>query len=356
MEYFSKSYGEAREKFLQASHAVCDGITSFKNPNLGPKGEPLYTDVALIGPKEAKSFLVLGSGTHGVEGFAGSAIQTRLLHSDIFNQFKPKPSVLLIHAINPYGFAHLRRWNEDNVDVNRNFVDHSKLRPSNPGYKQLAEAIDPQSISFWSNAWSITRFFWYGLKHGKKELKEAISDGQYMNPKGIFFGGQTETWSNKTLRTISQHYLSEAQRVVFIDFHTGLGDYGHAEVILNEQKDSPPYKRAVECWGDCVKTTANGESVSVHTLGTVKLAIPEFLPGVEATAVSLEFGTFSSIKVFWALRSENWLHHYGGRHNPEASNIKTSLLQAFYPDSQDWKAQVLEQGKRTVEQALYYIH
>ena len=101
-----------------------------------------------------------------------------------------------------------------------------------------------------------------------------------------------------------------------------------------------------------MKSTAGGESVSTHLRGTVKLALPKMLPGVEVTAVSLEFGTVSATKVFRALRAENWLHHYGGSGYPGAEKIKDNLLRAFYPDDPEWKSKVWQQGRGVVEQVL----
>ena len=143
-ECFSANYGEARKKFLEASRAAGAQLESFRNPNKGPDGETLYTDVSILGSSDADTILVLGSGTHGVEAFTGSAIQTCLLLDGLGSTLKPGMSIVLIHAINPYGFAHLRRFNEDNVDLNRNFVDHSKPYPTNPGYKKLQDAISPR--------------------------------------------------------------------------------------------------------------------------------------------------------------------------------------------------------------------
>jgi hypothetical protein len=354
--YFSFDYQAARHKVLEASTAIGAKIESFKNPNSGLEGEPLYTDVALIGPKDAAAILVLVSGTHGVEGFAGSGIQTGLLQQGIASSLKPNMSIVMIHAINPYGFAHLRRFNEDNIDLNRNFVDHTKPYPPNQGYKELANAISPKSISFWSNIKTGFRLLCYRLKNGKNKLKVAISDGQYTHPQGLFYGGQSETWSNKTIRTIVNRYLSNAKRVVVVDFHTGLGPYGNAEVILNEKEDSPIYKRAVESWGDSrVKTTVSGKSVSVPLQAALKLVFSKMLPNAEVTAVILEFGTLPAMKVFWALRAENWLHHHGGKGHPDAKRIKNDLLRAFYPDSEDWKSQVWKKGKEVVEQALVHL-
>jgi len=80
--------------------------------------------------------LVLISGTHGIEGFAGSACQAGILHAGI--ELPPDTGLLLVHAINPYGFAWGRRVNEDNVDLNRNFVSHGGSYPANPIYDELA--------------------------------------------------------------------------------------------------------------------------------------------------------------------------------------------------------------------------
>ena len=351
MQYFSANYIEARQKFLDAAHSAEAKIEHFINPQTGPQGEAIYTDVALIGPKDAGTILVLSSGLHGVEGFTGSAIQTGLLREG-FGELPPDTGLLLIHAVNPYGFAHLRRVNEDNIDLNRNFADHSKPYPANPGYEALADAICPETLSMWENARSFARLFWYGLTNGRDALKKAISSGQYSHPQGLFYGGRQEAWSNKTIRAIADKYLGNENRVVIIDFHTGLGPYGNGEVIMNEPEQSPAYRRAVTWWGDRVRTTASGASVSIHLEATLKLGFSTMLPDAEITAVSLEFGTVQPEQVFRALRAENWLHHHGSRDHPRAAEIKKDLLRAFYPDQDDWRTQVWEHGRKVVEQVL----
>jgi hypothetical protein len=147
IRYFSANYSESREKFLQAAMARGLSIEKFLNPGVGPGGERLYTDVVLIGPRNAEKFLVLSSGTHGVEGFAGSGIQTGLLNECVVSVIPDETAVLMIHAINPYGMAYLRRFNEDNVDVNRDFVDHSKPYTKNEPYDRLASLIEPEDSS-----------------------------------------------------------------------------------------------------------------------------------------------------------------------------------------------------------------
>ena len=75
-----------------------------------------------------------------------------------------------------------------------------------------------------------------------------------------------------------------------------------------------------------------------------------------AQAVSLEYGTFSPMEVFKALRLENWLHHYGEENHPNAQKIRAELLKVFYPNTEDWKLQVWQQGKEIIDQALLSIN
>ena len=90
--------------------------------------------------------LVLSSGTHGVEGYAGSAIQLEFLHAalreavedsrsqrkvsskDPKNGGKRRRRVLLLHAVSPFAMRHNRRFNEHNVDLNRNALTPADVR------------------------------------------------------------------------------------------------------------------------------------------------------------------------------------------------------------------------------------
>ena len=261
--FFSSSYASARHAFVEAAQEAGASIESFQNPHEGPQGEPLFTDVALLGNADAKNVLVLSSATHGVEGFAGSGIQVGLLHEGLLSHLDKDTSVLLVHAINPYGFAHLRRFNEDNVDLNRNFVDHSQPSPANPGYGELSDVLAPRSLSAWSALAFWSRLGWYLVWNGMDGLRVAVSGGQYSHPEGLFYGGRSETWSNKTIRTIAARYLSVADNVVLVDLHTGLGRYGDAEIILNVPKTGEAYRRAVAIWGGGrVTSTIGGDSES----------------------------------------------------------------------------------------------
>jgi hypothetical protein len=352
LSYFSRDYTESRHKFLQSAELAKAHIQSYPHPLKAPDGTAMHTDLAILGPQNAQRLLVVSSGTHGVEGFAGSALQTGLLRDGVANRIPPKVGLVMIHAINPYGFAYVRRMNESNIDLNRSFVDRQYQNLENPGYAELADAIEPGALSWWENLKARATFFWHTLTEGRLALRTAISRGQYTHPKGLFYGGKEPTWSENALRTILEQHFSAATQVTVIDIHTGLGEFGAAEIILNIPPELPAYRFARQCWGKEVKTTCDGGSVSIQPRGTLKLALPEMLPNARVVATSLEFGTLPSDEVFWAMRAENWLHHHARENYPARSEIKTNLLRAFYPDDEQWKDTVWEKGKRIVEQAL----
>lgn len=90
----------------------------------------MTVDVAFINkPKteeeRKRAVMVHISGTHGVEGHAGAAIQIAFLDKLLKKEIElPKNvSIVLVHALNPFGFLFNRRWNENGVDLNRNFFN-----------------------------------------------------------------------------------------------------------------------------------------------------------------------------------------------------------------------------------------
>jgi hypothetical protein len=352
-DYFAEDYTGARQVFLTAAQQAGATVESFRNTTTTTEGAALFTDVAMLGPSDAQRILLLISATHGVEGFAGSAIQTGLLRTSLASWSSEGTRIVMIHALNPFGFASLRRCNEENIDLNRNFIDHGEPYPVNREYLKLSAALNPRSLCKAVLLRAQLRIAWYRLRHGRKGLQEAVTHGQYCDPQGLFYGGQAATWSNRTLQQISACYLSRARRMIAIDVHTGLGRYGYGEVIVNKAVTDPVYQRALAWWGrERVTSTVAGDSVSSDLSGTIDLALARMLPATEVTAVGLEFGTLSPMAVFRAIRTENWLYHHGGPDHPAAAPIKQQLLRAFYPDDPLWRQKVWEQGRDITEQGL----
>ncbi len=351
-QHYSSNYWAARVKFLSAAREAGATVHQYQHPTAkGPDGKPLFTDVVLLGPADAENVLVVISGTHGVEGFCGSAVQTGLLRNGLAKQLPDGVRVVFIHALNPYGFAWLRRFNEDSVDENRNYVDHGKLH-SNDEYDDISIYIVPEDCSDKGLEQALEELIKYGNLHSEKALQDAITRGQYKHPTGLHYGGKGPTWSNRLLHKIVKQHISPAKRVVLIDVHTGLGEHCAAVCIMNEKPCSDAYRRARKWWGDRVESTKDG-SISSDPTGTLKYAFARMFPaGTEVTATSLEFGTLPPKQVFRAMQAENCLHHHGQPDDCRAKKAKLALLRAFYPDEHEWKNAVWKQSREVVAQAL----
>lgn len=129
------------------------------------------------------------SGTHGVEGFCGSGCQVALL-ADGFVEARPSGcAVVLLHALNPYGFAWLRRVNEDGVDLNRNFQDFSQPLPDSSAYEELHDALVPREWDGLVRAEADRALAEYVAKRDMRAYQAAVSTGQYTRPTGLFCGG-----------------------------------------------------------------------------------------------------------------------------------------------------------------------
>jgi len=265
---------------------------------------------------------------------------------------------VLVHALNPYGFAWDRRVNEDNVDINRNFVDHDRAdgRPDNPEYRLLAEAIAPRDLERATLAGANRILLTYRAAHGAAALQAAISRGQYEFPKGLWFGGLGPCWSLAMLRAVLTEDLARVRNLTVIDFHTGLGAPGAGELITEALPGSAAYARAAAIWGDKVKSSEAGESVSPALTGTLDRALAAWLPQVGLTFAALEVGTAPVARVFDALRRDNWLHNSAGEAGkPRAADIARQCRDAFFVDTIVWKRQVFVLAREAVTAALAAI-
>jgi hypothetical protein len=241
---FSKSYAEARQKFLSVAQAAGLTVDSNIHPLKGRDGEALAMDVVLDGSPDAKQLLVISSACHGVEGYCGSGVQIHALQNTAWRDAAKASgvAVLYIHALNPHGFSHVRRVTHENVDINRNFQDFSKPLPSNEAYKEIHPLLLPE---VWPpDAANAAATAQYIAERGMKTYQAAVSKGQHEFPDGLFFGGQAPTWSNHTLRTVLKKYGQRCQKMAWIDLHTGLGPSGVGERIFACADDAAAYTRA----------------------------------------------------------------------------------------------------------------
>lgn len=348
---FSADYASARAAFLQAAESVDATLSSYPHPLTGPNGEVLATDVAWLGPEDAAHVLVLLSATHGVEGFHGSAVQIDWLkHGDL----PEGVAVLMIHAINPYGFAWLRRVTEDGADLNRNFIDFDKPLPENPGYEELAAAIVPASLDEKTLAVADATLREYAEQHGQSAFEAALSGGQFTHADGLFYGGTAPTWSRITTETIIKDFrLAARKRVALIDFHTGLGPFGYGELICDHLPGTLGLELAKRWYGQSVTEPAIGTSSSVAKEGLSDYGWQKML-GDAVVFIALEFGTYPFENMARVLRADHWLHQQGkiDWQAEQTQTIKAAIRRHFYPGTYDWQQMVLFRSRQCIAQAL----
>jgi hypothetical protein len=350
---FAADYSDARTRFLAAAKDARARITSYQHPLRGPRNEKLFTDVARVGPDKAARLFVTMSATHGVEGFCGSGCQVATFGAFAPGDLPADTALVQIHAINPHGFAWLRRVTEDNVDLNRNFVPHGSVPyPVNAGYEELASAIAPAEWTGPVRQAADARLLSYGQQNGLAKLQWALTGGQYSHPHGIFFGGHAPTWSNRTLTAIVREHLEDARSIGFLDYHTGLGPYGVGEVIAALPLASPGAGRTRAILGAEVTSPDDGTSSSAQLTGVNQPAIEAMLDGTAFFGCALEYGTSPVPDVLNALRADAWLHTHGDLDSPEAKAIKAEVRRAFYPDADDWRRMVWSRAEDVTRRAL----
>lgn len=350
---FSDSYEDARGKFLDGAKTSKMTLACYENPNRGPKGELLACDTAWAGPRDAKRVLVLISATHGVEGFCGSGCQIDWLGAGMPATLPEGTAALLVHAINPHGFAWHRRVTEEGCDLNRNFLDFTKPLPENPGHDELVDSFVPARLDPATLERTEALIQEFRAAHGEKAFQSARKAGQYKHSHSMFFGGFEPTWARRTLETIViDNDLGARDLVAVIDFHTGLGPFGYGEPISGHLPNSPGFNWITRVYGESVGVPELGTSSSIPLHGTARDLWDRFLD-TRYAYVALEYGTFSQERSRRALRADHWLHNQGvfDWDAPEPRRIKDELKWHYYPASDDWKEMVLWRSRQLIRQA-----
>ena len=350
--FFAPCYAEARAKFLAAAEAAGLELHSRTHPMLGLDGEEIALDVARAGPADARALLVVSSGCHGAEGFCGSGVQNALLADADFARAAHDGGVALLylHALNPYGFSWLRRTTQENVDLNRNWVDFHRPLPRNAAYDEIAAFVVPASWPPPPEAEAGLAAF--AARHGERALQAALSAGQYHHPAGLFFGGHAPTWSRQALTHVLEEHAQRCRRLGWIDLHTGLGPAGHGERIFADRNGPASLRRARAWWGPQVTSTYDGSSASVELTGLLFNAAYQACPQAEYTGIALEFGTRPMPEVMHALRADQWLYNHPEAPPDVAAAIRRQMRDAFYVDAPEWKASVVAQGVEAARQAV----
>lgn len=345
--YFSDSYAQARARFVAAAQAAGAQICSYAHPEArGPDGAPLFMDTAWFGPADAETVLLNTSGTHGAEGFGGSAAQLAWISEGHARDLPQGVAVLMVHAVNPFGFAWVLRGTENNVDLNRNFVDHRMPYPENKLYGEIHPFLCPKTIDEASIARMLKGGALFVARHGQWVLEDAISRGQYSHADGYHFGGHAPEWSNLTLRHIVRRSLGGARRVGFIDWHTGPAGNGELIHLCFSDPKGPEFARAARWWGrqslDPKMIEAMWGSRRPSRRGILFWGLESELAGrarvtgavVEIRSAQPKTNAADALRVPML---ERWLRFEGGLHAPEAARYTEEIREDYAPRRVRWQ-------------------
>ncbi|KPA83411.1 putative mitochondrial hypothetical protein [Leptomonas pyrrhocoris] len=346
--FFSSTYQQARDRFLAAAEAAHGAIEHHLIAR--ESSTEYYMDTVFFAGKQPGKLLVHCSGTHGVEGYTGSAIQVKLLQE--WNETALSgPSILFVHAVNPFGMAHFRRFNEENVDLNRNYLTEEEWKlmqardPNIAGYEDLRALLVPDAsprfidryVFFFTAAKALAR-------HGFAKLKRAFVTGQYHDPQGIYYGGDREQKSVAVLRSILKTYAeaAKATETIFIDVHTGLGPTGVDTFMVSDAHAEEKAKRVfTEARVQNDKTASRGPSSGYDlAAGIIR---PVDVLGEDALVVTEEFGTVNSFFVARATVLENAAYRLC-RGSYVHVAMQTWMRDAFYPQEIKYKQSTLRRG------------
>jgi len=346
MTYFSNTYEQAREKFLHVSAEVDAAIQTTVL-----EGD-LEVDVAQLG-QPGKPTLIVTSGLHGVEGFFGSAVQLSLLERLKKSGYLRDNRMVLVHGLNPFGFRHIRRFDQSNIDLNRNFLKLDESYSGAPaGYEKLKKFLNPGSLPSSLEPYRLKALLNI-LRYGVPALKEAIVGGQYEYPEGIFFGGNTSAASTEFVKTHCESWVNGSNIVAHIDLHSGLGEFGTYKLLINEDSESEDYQWYGKTFDQkFISTLQSSNNIAYPVTGSMGAWLQNHFKDRKYYFAGLEFGTYGPIRVLGAIRTENCAWHYADTNGSSYAAAKAELLECFCPRSDLWRSKVVDQSMNVISAAI----
>jgi hypothetical protein len=346
VNFFSSSFAEAEHRFQRAAESIGAAMEVLPLDATGPGGEKLSISIARLGAENAENVLLHCSGLHGVEGFLGSALQLQLLSQP--PRLASTAAIVIFHVINPYGMAWLRRVNQNNVDLNRNFRSDGQYDGAPYMYRRLNMVLNPESLPRWFDSFYLQAIL-FVLRHGFQGPKQAVGEGQYDYPKGLFYGGQRLEQESRLVLDWVQRNLASAGRIVSIDVHSGLGPYGFDSLLVHYSLASEHGRLLGGLFGEQMKFD-RGTDVAYRVNGAYLEELEQTLPETTWYSITQEFGTYGILKVLKTLRDENCYQHYSPTVEIDHPT-KRALFQAFCPEDPAWRRKVLERSRNLLEKA-----
>jgi hypothetical protein len=347
MVEFAQSYPEARERFLAAvgEFETTTGRQCARARHAIGEGEDLSVDVAHCAPQDARRVVLVTSGVHGIEGYAGNAIQRALLAGTLA-RLAGDCGVMLVHAVNPWGMARFRRVNANNIDLNRNFGDagDAVYGMQNPGYGLIADALAPRTPCDGALAAQLRlvgSLVTALLVKGYATLRQALLAGQYAAPDGLFYGGTEPQRETRLFAQLFEPLCRRYGEILLLDLHTGYGARGEVQ-LLGSVADSRERSGPEAGNRSGMDRRAQAYFVTGDLVAWCRRTARRINPAGTFNGIVVEIGTTglskrSQLRDLGTMVRENQLHHCGARHPAVAQAVQTSFREMFCPSDPAWR-------------------
>jgi hypothetical protein len=361
---FPTTYESSRARFLRDVELLRAKWHSSRLESHPLKVDPsLSIDHAWAEPRDKQNLVIISTGLHGIEGYVGSAM-LKIFMDEFAPQLDPQNTgLLLVHAINPYGMKNRRRYNENNVDLNRNFVWEETFDPQvNPDYEPLIPLVNsarPIANLFASDAAFLARLVGSILKLGILRIRQGMLSGQYRHPRGVQFGGQSTQEGTQLMRGLFQQALDSYGQIVHLDMHTGYGPRYQMSMV-NSKREPASGPELVEKFKYPLIVTATPSDFYTVTGDITEYFYQlrdENSPSKKLFATCFEFGTFgdslpAQIRSMRATILENRLFQFGAKSDALRSVVRKEYEELFFPAEEKWREKAVADCRQATEGIL----
>lgn len=366
-EYFYNGYDEIRNHLKERVTELTEaGVTVEVSEFAVDESDELYIDNIYLPSNDKKdNLIVLTTGVHGMEGYIGS-VMLDVFFEEIYPTLNTDTTgILIIANVNPYGMKYMRRYNENNVDLNRNFImdwENFDLS-SNKDYPEVKEFLQPEGEvgnALWHEVGFYGKLAKEALTKGADKVSDALLTGQYEYPQGVYYGGNGDEKSTTYLKGVFNDCLDgEYANIVHIDIHSGYGPR-YNMVIFNSVYETMTEAETKEAFGYDYVISHDSESFYATTGDTTdyfyRLAESKNTDK-ELFSTCFEFGTIgdSFIDSILSLKytvDENRQHWYPTDNKITSGVISENYKELFYPTETQWREKTVADFKTATEGVL----
>lgn len=307
---------------------------------------------------EKTNLVVLTTGVHGIEGYIGSVMLDVFFREVYPTLDDANTGVLVVANVNPYGMKYFRRYNENNVDLNRNFIlDWETFDlSSNKEYPKVDTFLGPTGKignALWHEAGFYLSLGKTAVTDGAGTISDALLTGQYQYPQGVYYGGTGDEASTVYLKDVfSQCLDSPYENIVHIDIHSGYGPR-YNMVIFNSVFETMNEAESQAAFGYDHIIAYDSESFYATTGDTTdffyRLA-QQKQRETDLFSTCFEFGTigdafFDTILSLKYTVDENRNHWYPTDNPTSARILHENYMELFYPTETAWREKTVEDFK-----------